>query len=179
MERVMVLTQRITRDQPRPLAEKGRSSRDIRHSQQRGRPEGPPVKAARIISERYFQRRLTPRERRVAGPLMHYGMGTLLGACYGGLAEFTPYATKGFGAPFGAAVWLGADELATPAAGLAPSPTRQPLVTHARALAAHLVYGATVEVTRRGMLRLIAPVRSATHFHEFYRLQETSRRLAY
>ncbi|HYH00549.1 MAG TPA: hypothetical protein VD837_15550, partial [Terriglobales bacterium] len=73
----------------------------------------------------------------------------------GALAEVTPVTTKALGAPFGAAVWLGADEIAMPAAGLSQRPTREPFVSHVRALGAHLVYGVATELSRRALLRVM------------------------
>ena len=59
------------------------------------------------------------------------------------------------GIPFGAALWLAADEIGVPAAGLAKGPAEYPVSKHASALAAHLVYGATTELVRRGLVRAI------------------------
>jgi putative membrane protein len=60
------------------------------------------------------------------------------------------------GIPFGAAVWLVADEVGVPAAGLANGPAEYPLSTHASALAAHVVYGATTELVRRNLVRALS-----------------------
>jgi uncharacterized membrane protein YagU involved in acid resistance len=62
-----------------------------------------------------------------------------------------PSTTAAWGLPFGAAVWLGADEVAVPAFGLSKAPMEYPASTHASALAAHLVYGLTVDVVRRAV----------------------------
>ncbi len=67
------------------------------------------------------------------------------------MAELTPFVTIGAGLPFGAAVWLAADEAAVPALGLSESPTEVPLSTHAYALVSHFVYGVTTEVVRRAI----------------------------
>ena len=53
--------------------------------------------------------------------------------------------------PFGATVWLAADDITLPAVGLAEWPTEYPLSTHAYALASHLVYGLTTEAVRRAV----------------------------
>ncbi len=53
--------------------------------------------------------------------------------------------------PFGAALWLGADEVAVPLFGLSGPPFAYPASTHASALAAHLVYGATADLVRRAV----------------------------
>jgi uncharacterized membrane protein YagU involved in acid resistance len=53
--------------------------------------------------------------------------------------------------PFGAAVWLIADEGIVPAAGLSKSPAEYPLSIHAYAFTSHLVFGLTAELVRRAM----------------------------
>lgn len=126
------------------------------HSAQRGdgasaeqEDEDATVKAASAISRKIFHHQLSKQEKKVAGPAMHYGFGILTGAAYGALAEVAPAVTRGAGLPFGASVWLGADEVAVPAFKLSGPPWENPPSVHARALAAHLVYGLTTEGVRR------------------------------
>jgi len=107
------------------------------------------VKAARAVSEGIFGHQLKRNEKKPAGALVHYVFGTATGGLYGAVAEATPEVTVGAGLPFGAAFWLAADEVAVPLLGLSKGPTEYPPSTHAYALASHLVYGLTVEVTRR------------------------------
>ncbi len=107
------------------------------------------VKAAEAVAEIAADRTLTREQKRAAGPAVHYAFGSTIGAAYGALAELTPRTAAGWGVPFGAAVWLGADELAVPALGLSKSPLAYPASTHASAFAAHLLYGVTADVTRR------------------------------
>ena len=109
------------------------------------------VKAATAISEGVFDHELTKREKKVAGPAVHYAMGATSGAIYGTLAELSPVVTMGAGLPFGAAVWLVADEAAVPALGLSKSPIEVPPSQHAYALVSHFVYGATTEIVRRAI----------------------------
>jgi uncharacterized membrane protein YagU involved in acid resistance len=78
-----------------------------------------------------------------------------MGALYGALAEVAPQTTIGHGTPYGAAVWLGADEIAVPAFGLADGPAETPASTHLQALAAHLVYGVTLDTVRRLVRRVL------------------------
>jgi len=107
------------------------------------------MKAASAISMSVINRGLTKDEKRVGGPIVHYTFGTAMGVLYGIVVEMTPAAAGAWGLPFGAALWLAADEIAVPAAGLSGPPTDAPLATHATALAAHLVYGATADAVRR------------------------------
>jgi hypothetical protein len=104
---------------------------------------------ANAVSVKVFDRELTKREKAAAGTAFHYAMGATSGALYGAIAEFSPGATAGAGLPFGAAVWLVADEGLVPAAGLSKSPSQYPLSIHAYSFASHLVFGLTAEVVRR------------------------------
>ena len=113
------------------------------------------VKAARAISENILGRELEESEKRGAGAAVHYAFGTATGGLYGAVAEFAPDVTIAGGLPFGAAFWLAADETAVPLLGLSEGPTKYPLSTHAYALASHLVYGLTAELTRRAVRKLL------------------------
>jgi uncharacterized membrane protein YagU involved in acid resistance len=98
---------------------------------------------------------LTNREKEIAGAAVHYAFGMGSGALYGVLAEAAPQVTKGAGLPFGAFVWLTADEGMVPLLGLSKGPTAYPLSTHVYALASHLVYGLTTEIMRRAVRRVL------------------------
>jgi putative membrane protein len=113
------------------------------------------VKAAEALSETVLNQSWTKSEKEVAGPAVHYAMGATSGAIYGVAAEMDRHVTLGAGLPFGAAVWLIADELAVPAAGLAKLPSEYPAKKHVEALAAHLVYGATTDAVRRVVRRAL------------------------
>ena len=113
------------------------------------------VRAASAISERLFVHKLTPSEKKIAGPAVHYILGTGVGGLYGAAAEIAPKVTAGKGLPFGAAFWLVVDEGAVPLLGLSKGPTAYPLSTHAYALSSHFVYGLTTEVVRRAVRKAI------------------------
>lgn len=112
------------------------------------------VKVAEMISEDAFGHDLTEGEKQYAGPAMHYAMGGTSGAIYGAVNEVMPAAHMAAGLPFGAAVWLIADDIVVPALGAKKPPTEYPLSEHAYALASHLVYGLTTE-TVRGAVRSV------------------------
>ena len=78
-----------------------------------------------------------------AGELVHYATGAAFGALYAIAARRVGLPALLSGALFGATVWLLNDELAVPALGLSRRPWDYPASTHAKALASHLVYGAT------------------------------------
>ncbi|MDQ3064642.1 MAG: DUF1440 domain-containing protein [Acidobacteriota bacterium] len=86
---------------------------------------------------------------------MHYAMGATSGLIYGIASEIAPMTTVGLGLPFGAAVWLVADDVVVPALGLAKPATQYPLSTHAYALSSHLVYGLTTDLVRRAVRDLL------------------------
>jgi Protein of unknown function (DUF1440) len=87
--------------------------------------------------------------KREAAAAIHYAFGGALGAIYGAVAARNPDITTGAGLPFGASVWLIADELGMPVVGLAKSPAEYPLEDHLTTFASHLLFGATAEAVRR------------------------------
>ena len=113
------------------------------------------VKAASAISEGLFDHKLTTDEKKIAGPAVHYSLGTGVGGLYGAVAEVVPEVTSAAGLPFGMAFWLIVDESAVPMLGLSKGPTQYPVSTHAYALTSHLVYGLTAEAVRRGLRKAL------------------------
>jgi putative membrane protein len=93
--------------------------------------------------------------KKVAGQIVHYSFGTAMGAVYGAMAEIQPTSSSAMGLPFGAALWLAADEVAVPSLGLSGPPTDFPIRVHAYGLFSHLVYGASTELCRKGFRRLL------------------------
>jgi hypothetical protein len=124
-------------------------------AQDSGDQDDATVKTARIISREVLGHELQESEKRPAGAAVHYAFGTVTGGLYGALAEVTPQVTTGAGVPFGAAFWLLADEISMPLLGLSKGPTEYPVSTHAYALASHLVYGATAELSRRAIRNVL------------------------
>ena len=111
-------------------------------------------KAAEKVSTTLLHHHLSKKEKKFAGPAVHYLFGAAVGAAYGALAENVPV-NKAAGLPFGAAVWLGADEVAVPALHLAEGPAAYPASVHLRALGSHAAYGVTTELVRRGVRALL------------------------
>ena len=107
------------------------------------------VLTASAISEGVFHHHLTPDEKKIAGPVVHFGFGSSMAALYGTAAEVAPAVTAGWGLPFGTAVWLGAHVITVPALGLAEPVTKSTPRSEAVEFGAHLVYGAVVEGLRR------------------------------
>ena len=113
------------------------------------------VETAKVISRNVFGHELQESEKETAGAAVHYAFGTVTGGLYGALAEVSPQVTMGAGIPFGAAFWLIADEVTVPLLGLSKGPTEYPVSTHAYALASHLVYGVTAELSRRALRQVL------------------------
>jgi putative membrane protein len=109
------------------------------------------MKAAGKISMGLLRRPLSKDQKKKAGPVVHYAFGALAGGIYGAGVENMPRAKTAAGAPFGAALFLAADEVAEPLLGLSGLPLQYPWSTHAQALASHLVYGVTTEVVRKSV----------------------------
>jgi putative membrane protein len=110
------------------------------------------VTVAQNVSEATRDKGLAEKEKSPAGEMVHYAFGASAGAVYGVAVEALPKASAGWGALFGAALWLLADEIGVAAAGLGKYPDEAPVSEQASALAAHLVYGLTTDAVRRGVL---------------------------
>jgi Protein of unknown function (DUF1440) len=112
------------------------------------------MRTAQLVSETAFQRKLKEGEKDTGGTIAHYAMGGTCGAIYGALAETWPAVTFGMGLPFGAVVWLAADEAIVPMLGLSKPATEYSLKKHGYSLVSHLVYGLTVELARHRLTTL-------------------------
>ncbi len=75
------------------------------------------VKVAQAISTRFLHHDLSPAQRRIAGPAVHYTYGSLVGALYGAVAEIWPLTDAGFGMLYGIVLWVVGDEAAVPRLG--------------------------------------------------------------
>jgi hypothetical protein len=120
-----------------------------------GQGEDATVKTAQRISSEVLDHELSAEEKKSAGPFVHYAYGTGIGALYGGLAQKDKITTSGFGSAYGATAWALGDEIAVPALGLGKKPTETPLSQHFQTLAAHVVYGITLEGVRRLALKVL------------------------
>lgn len=106
-------------------------------------------KAASRMTELATGEPLDERGKDTGGWLFHHAFGAVVGALYGAAAAKYPALTSGFGIPFGATVWLTAAEAGMPMMGLAKAPVSYPPERHVGSLLSHLVYGVTVEATRK------------------------------
>ena len=81
---------------------------------------------------------------------IHWAFGTTAGVAYGVAAELTD-AEVGFGVPAAVALFGATHGSALPALGLQARPGRLPTAWWVWEFGSHLVYGATVELVRRGV----------------------------
>jgi len=127
------------------------SEEEKQQSQAQQESEDATMKAAGKLAQ-LGGKELSHRQKKTFGPVIHYLFGTVQGGVYGGVTELarTP---GGFlpAAIFGAALFGLADELAVPALGLSGKPSEYPASTHLRAMGAHIVYGISTEIARRGL----------------------------
>ncbi len=125
--------------------------------QQHRKPQSEPAtyEAADTVAKNLTGEEVPPEYKPAAGSLVHYAFGGAVGAIYGAAAARTPDVTAMAGLPFGATVWLIADEIGVPLTGLSKAPTEYPLSSHASAFATHVVFGATTECIRRTLVRLM------------------------
>ncbi len=94
-------------------------------------------------------RRLSRRDRPVAGEAVHYAMGALVGGVYGAAAELDPRVTCGGGTAFGMVSAAVVDETLVPAFRFGDPISRAPWQSHPYSCVSHLVYGAFTESARK------------------------------
>jgi putative membrane protein len=102
--------------------------------------------------------KLSHEQKKKAGPYVHYGFGTAMGALYGLAHEYVPRPARSWpaiisGSGYGTALFVGADEVAVPALGLSKAPGDTPISSHIYGWLSHLVYGVTLEAVRKGVRR--------------------------
>ncbi len=98
---------------------------------------------------------LTYEQKSKGGSIVHYTYGALVGGLYGGLAEYSSLVRSGFGTTYGSALFIGGDLVAVPAFELSKPLESFPLASFAGPFTAHLVYGATTELVRRVVRRIL------------------------
>jgi putative membrane protein len=114
------------------------------------------LKLAKRLSREFLHREIPDEKVQAAEAIMHYGFGTVMGGVYGGLSEYIPQTKAGFGSAYATMLFAGADEIAVPLAGLSAKANEVPLSSHVLGFTAHMVYGVTAELVRRGTRRLLA-----------------------
>lgn len=106
------------------------------------------MKAADAVTDATTGRHLQADGKELAGNLVHYVTGALIGVAYGIAAEYRPEVTEGMGNLLGGATSLLLDEGAVPALGLADKAAQVPASNHLFGLSAHAVFGMAAEAAR-------------------------------
>jgi hypothetical protein len=86
---------------------------------------------------------------------IHYTFGALSGSAYGALAEAFPAATAGMGTAAGAGLYLASHGSTLPLLRIQAPPWRLPRAAFAWELTSHLLFGAALELGRRGVRRIL------------------------
>jgi uncharacterized membrane protein YagU involved in acid resistance len=82
---------------------------------------------------------------------IHYSFGALFGGAYGALAEAFPATTVGAGTAAGAGLYLASHGSTLPLLRIQAPPWRLPRAAFVWELTSHLVFGAALELSRRGV----------------------------
>jgi hypothetical protein len=117
-----------------------RESEPARQREDELRQEMPTTTLVRKVAAG-LDRKLDDERTNQLGMWVHYGFGASGGPAAVALMAATRLSPMAAGLAVGTGMWVFVDEGANTLLGLTPPPTAFPLVTHARALAAHLVYG--------------------------------------
>ena len=88
--------------------------------------------------------------------VIHYSFGALFGSAYGALADAFPAATAGMGTAAGAGLYLGSHGSTLPLLGIQAPPWRLPRAAFVWEFTSHLLFGAALEIGRRGMRGALA-----------------------
>ncbi|BDG07557.1 DUF1440 domain-containing protein [Anaeromyxobacter paludicola] len=117
---------------------------ETRRSEREASGSGEPAtyRAAEALA-RPFGIPLDGRRKALGAEVVHYATGAGWGALYGIAEHRLGWPTLLSGVAFGALVFALGDELIVPLLGWAGGPRRYPASVHGKALAAHLVYGAS------------------------------------
>ena len=93
--------------------------------QQHRKPQSEPAtyKAADAAARAVTGKPLSKADKPTGGSIVHYAFGGAVGAIYGAAASQNDEVTAWAGIPFGATVWLVADEIGVPLSGFAKGPT--------------------------------------------------------
>ena len=156
---VMTQFQNLWNKASEKLSDNGSSKRNEQQGGKEKKGEDATTKVAGKIAHKAGYK-LSQAEKKKAGPVVHYGFGTAMGAAYGIAHEFAPRGMRGMhpllaGTSYGTALFAGADEVALPALGLSPAPQETPASKHLYGLVSHVVYGLTAEMVRRRVRRVL------------------------
>lgn len=106
------------------------------------------VKFADLLSKALTGEPVTQKRRALAGQIVHYGTGLLLGVIYVVAAADWPTVTLWFGVAYGLVVAVALDYVVVPALGLGPPAWKTPPATHVYGLVSHAIFGAVLQAAR-------------------------------
>jgi hypothetical protein len=137
-----------------------RVGRGMQPPQSRGRADDDAAVRTGAAAVRVITGHEPDRQTRLAaGVAAHYAFAATAGAIYGCLASRVGIVSAARGALYGAAVWVIADEMVTPALGLARPRRIQSRTLQAYSLIGHILYGAVLEA----IVNARPGARSVTH----------------
>jgi putative membrane protein len=125
-----------------------RYQEDRMHDQQRAHAE-----TADRLARSTLGKGLSRAQRRNAAPIVHYAVGALAGGVYGLAAEFIPAVRAGYGTGYAGLLFMGGSQALLPGFGFGALNSRA--ATQGDGLSGHIVYGATLEATRRLLRRIL------------------------
>lgn len=106
------------------------------------------VKFADMLSKGLVGGPITQKRRALAGQVVHYATGLVLGVIYVVAAAYWPTITLWFGIAYGLATAVALDYVVVPALGLGPPAWKTPASTHAYGLISHMVFGVALQAAR-------------------------------
>jgi putative membrane protein len=92
-------------------------------------------------------------DRLARSTIVHYAVGALAGGAYGLAAEFIPAVRAGYGTGYASLLFMGGSQALLPGFGFGVLNSRA--ATQGDGLSGHIVYGATLEATRRLLRRFL------------------------
>ena len=107
------------------------------------------------VSEALTGKKVPKKDKAKAGVGVHYATGLICGAPFGIAAALRPRLGIVGGLLYGAAIWALLDEIALRALDMAPDAEKVPNSEHVQALGAHLVFGSSMALLTRLLLRLL------------------------
>jgi hypothetical protein len=107
------------------------------------------VETAQRIAKSTIGKGLSRAQRRDAAPVVHYAVGAIAGGVYGLAAELLPAVRAGYGTGYAGILFTGGSQALIPGFGFGS------LNRGGDGLSGHLVYGATLETTRRFLRRFL------------------------
>jgi uncharacterized membrane protein YagU involved in acid resistance len=116
----------------------------------------PPAVLADHVARRLGHRPLDRTTKLRIQNVIHYSFGALSGSVYSALAEAFPSATAGAGTAAGAGLYLASHGSTLPLLRIQAPPWRLPPAAFVWEFTSHLLFGAVVELSRRGARRLLA-----------------------